>query len=280
VQGRKFKQSFYVLAGMDEDEDDIIATIGIPQVGTLYRGAVCLGHDVREISPVMNPHTGLPGVLCEVVIDFDNDVTPDDADQPNTDPENRRARVNWTGELEDELLERDAITGDPIETPAHEAILVTAPTMIHILEITRYETWPFNPLTNFLYGGKLNSAPFYDAPIGTAWLQPIEAPEEELEGSRYVHATYRVKFKIKEDPENPGQMLADTWKMRLLCQGQQFINQSNGKVERNLDDNGDPVKTNLSLFGRRLGPSEDPEYLLFNRLSKTDLNDLNLGPFA
>lgn len=283
VTATQFKKSFYVLAAPTETEADIIATIGVPQVGTLHLGAVCRGHDVRELESVMNPYTGEPGALCEVIGEFDNDIDPGDVeDQEDTPPENRRAKVNWTSHFEDEVLEKDTVTGKPIATSAGERILITSPTPICVLEVSRYETWPFNPLTLLLYGGRVNDDDFYGAPTGTAWMQPIDAPEEDLEGQRYVHATYRVFFKMKFDPDNPTEFLPDTWKAKLLNQGQQYIDESTSprKIKRATDDEGNPIKVNLDEDGHRLGPDDDPTYSEFNRLYKKDLNDLNLGPYA
>lgn len=283
VSAQQDRQSFYVLADPSETRDDILQTVGVPQVGTLYLGSVCRGHDVRELESVFNPFTQGPGVLCEVIAEFDNDVDPDEAqNQETTAPENRRAVVNWHGEFEEEALEKDVVTGKPIAVSNGERALLVAPVPICVLEVSRYETWPFNPLTMLLYSGRLNSQDFYDAPEGTAFLEPIEAPEETLEGTRYVHATYRVKFKMKFDPENPGEFLKDTWKARILNQGNVYIDESTSPrtIRRSVDKEGNPIKVNLDEDGHRLGVDDDPTYSEFNRLTKTDLNELNLGPFA
>lgn len=285
VTAREFKQSFYVLGTPDEDEDDIVGAIGVPHVATLYAGAVCRGHEVKEIQPVTNPRTGDPGILYEVVGLFDNDIDPAEIqDQQDTDPTERRARVDWRGEFTEETLERDAIDGVPIATSAGERIVVTHPIPIIILEISRYESWPVDPLTVLEYSGRVNSEDFYGAPEGTAWLQPIEGPEEEVEGTLYVAAHYIVKFKIKEDPENPDEFLKDTWKMRLLDQGNlAFLPFSEPLTALQvLDDNGNPRTANLDGEGYKLpdGPDQEPVFREFNRFTKVDLNDLNLGPFA
>ena len=138
-----------MLGGLNDTTDEVIATIGVPKFGTLYQGALCLGHEVRELEPVMNPHTGQPGVLYEVVGDFDNDISADDADEKDTPPENRRAVVNWDAELEEELLEKDAITGAAIQTSANEPILITGPVLIHTLEITPLRDLALRSLDQF-----------------------------------------------------------------------------------------------------------------------------------
>lgn len=282
--GRNFKKAFYLVAGPDETEDDWLATIGVPQRGTLYQGAYCLSHDFKEVTPVLNPYTGQPGVLVEVMCEFTNDISADEAEDDNDDPTQRRAKVNWSSEFEEEVLEKDAVTGDPIETEAGEPYIVTHPYPISILEVSRYEQWPFNPLTLLLYGGRLNDVDFYGAPRGSAWLQPIQAPEEEVGGELFVRATYVLKFKIKFDPENPSQFLEDTWQADILQQGTQAVTGLTGEgdpiIQRITDKNGNPIRVKLAEGGTILGEGLDPYYKRVNRLTYTDINDLNLGPFA
>jgi len=259
VTAKEFQKSFYVLGTQDEGESSLVATIGVPQRGTLYEGALCLGHQIRESASVLNPYTQTLGILAEIVAEFTNDISPN--------------------EFEDEVLDKDPVTGDPIETTAHERLILTGPQPIPILEVSRYEQWPFNPVTLLVYSGRLNEVDFYGAPRGTALLQPIQAPEEELEGELFVKATYRVKFKMKFDPDNPSQFLEDTWKAELLNQGQQYLDDE-GKIKRATDANGNPIKVNLAEDGTVLDPEAEPHYVKFNRFTYADLNDLNLGPYA
>ncbi len=278
VTGRDYHQSFYVLAAASETEDSIRGTIGVPTIGTHYEGAYCISHDVKELTPCRNPFTGAASILCEVTCEFTNDISGPDADQEETekDPEDRSPVVNWTSEFEEEVLEKDVVTGEPIQTRAGEQIIITGPIPVPVLEVIRYETFPFNPVTLLLYGGRINSAAFYGAPEGTAWLQPIEAPEVRIEGKKYVHATYRVRFKMREDPEEPGTFLKNTWRARLLHQGQQYLDDG-GKPVQATDENGNPIRVNLDDEGKVTGT---PQYLNFNRLHKINLNDLNLGPYV
>src|SRR5690606_9618028 len=117
-----FNRTFYVAATPEEDGDDVRQAVGIPQIGTPYKGAVCRRHMVKESTRCRNPFTGMPGFLYEVDIEFDNDINPDDADGGS--PTERRARGRWRTETTEEVLTQDVITGDPIRNAANYPILV------------------------------------------------------------------------------------------------------------------------------------------------------------
>lgn len=274
------KLAFYVLSSPGEDEDDILSAVGLPQIFSPYRGTYCKTLDIKESEPVMNPYTGQPGILSEVECGFDNNFSADDQEDQENPPEERRPKISWHGENEDEVLEKDAETGEPIQTVAREPIIMTAPVVYQTLQIRRFEAFPFEPLVGLLYPNKLNSNTFWGAPTGTAWMQPIEAGEdEEIEGQLYVAVTYRIKFKMVQG--TGGQFESDTWKTNTLHQGTQYFdpNEDVTKTVKALDSRGEPVTILLAGDGTPLDASLDPQYLRFNRFKKIDFDALNLGPF-
>lgn len=201
--------------------------------------------------------------------------------------------MRWSSDTEEDVLERDAITGMPIVTSAGEPINVTHPVTNPVLEIKGYFNAPFDPDVILLYNNKVNSDDFYGAPEGTAFMSSITADDEEvINERRVVPATFTIKFKLREDPDNPGSLMRDTWHLKLLNQGQFYLDyvQEEQTVTRRrlraLDENGHPIMVNLRLDGSALPltneghPVADATYLDFNRFTKIDFNNLNLGPYG
>ena len=142
--------------------------------------------------------------------------------------------INWTSETMDEVIEEDAETGDKILNPNGEVILVTRPEAIPILEITRYEHYPFDPTIITYFENTLNLLDFYGSRSGTVWCYNIEAPMEVIENTRYCKVTYRFKFRIKWDED--GNQITNTWQTKTPLRGF-FI--------RRLDENGALTKPEL-----------------------------------
>lgn len=281
TESRRFEKSFYVLADLNDDEDAVRNTTGVPPIASPYQGAVCRGHKPEERGRVRNPLTGQPGILWEVVCSFDNDITPDDAEDAGggSAPTSRRPKIRWRGVLEDEVLERDAIDGIPITTTAGEKVLVTHPVPYPILEVRRFENRPYEPLNILNYVSHTNENPFYGAPTGSALMLPIEADEVEVDGEPYVEAVYQIQFKLIRDPDNPSQFLPDGWKYRYLNNGHIYIDTVTGKYVRAVDEEGNPIKVNLDEGGYRISEDAEPTYSERNRFPKADFDNLNLGPF-
>jgi hypothetical protein len=283
VEAREFKRTFLVVATPDEDEDDIRTAVGIPQIATLYKGAVCRGHDVKESSPVRNPFTGQRGFLYEVDVAFDNDVNPDDAGGAGqgTSPTSRRPKCRWRCETVNEVIPRDVITGDPIVNRAGYPIVATSPIADYIREITRYENYPFDPTVFLAFQNRTNSVEFYGAPEGCAWLFDIESDEEDVDGTLYERVTYRVRFRIRTDPDT-GDLQPDTWKASFLNYGPTHrpFSAEDDPIRAVDKVTGEPIEVNLDDDGLILQPGEPVIYIKFNDKLKADLNFLNLGPYA
>jgi len=276
---KTFTNTYYVLGDtLNDTEETIKATSGLPVLFALLRGTLCKRIVCKETNRIKHPVTGVNAGLWEVKADFDSDVDPESEQSPLA----MEPRVRWTGETEDEVLERDPITGDPIETDAGEPIIITTPSARPILEVERYEAWPFNPQVILDYANKANSTPFYGAPTGTAFMLPMHSEEETIEQVKYAKVIYRIKFKLRID-ESTGQLEEDTWKAKPLHQGYYFMKQQdpfNDVRTLNTDENGQPLLTNLENgTGRKLAQGADPQYKEINRVAKANFNNLNLGPF-
>lgn len=280
---REFKQTYIILADdTTQTELNIRLTPGLPLLWQIVNGAVCITKDFKEVTTCGHPLTGVTTILWEATLSFTTNI---DVGQ-NASPENIPPVVRWTGETEDELLEKDPITLEAIQTEANEALLTNAPIILPILEITRYEFHPFNPSVMLDFVHHTNSTVFYGAPVGSALMLPMEVDEEVLDSSgvsvKFVRVTYRIKFKIKTEGAT---LLDDTWKLRLLHHGAKYRPDPGDQPEAFLDKHKNPQTINLKTNklhpgegGTRLPDTFPAEYLEFNRFSKVNFNILSLGP--
>jgi len=273
---RTFSRVYYVLADtLADDELAIVGTVGIPPLFTLYNGMSVRGQAPRETTRVIHPVTDVATTLWEVTISYSNAVDPDD----DEDPLNLDAVIRWFGETEEEILEKDAITGRPIQTDADEPILITTPYVVPVLEIKRYEVYPFIPNVILDFSHHTNSAVFWGVPAGHALFMPPEVDEETVEGVKYAVVTYRIKFKIK-----PGQ--AEPWQARVLHHGFKYRETPGAKPTIYQDRHGNPATVNLVSreddapnAGTKLADGANPHFKQWHRFQKIDFNILSLGPF-
>ena len=277
---KTFSLTYYVLAdSLDEDEADISNATGIPPKFYPLRGCFCIAHHPKEIQTVVHPVSGALTTLWELTADFDSEAESDD-DVP---PESRPPKYRWTPETEEEMLERDVVTGAPIQTACGERILITHPVVVPVLEIVRWEFYPFDPNVMLYFANRTNSAPFWGAPAGTALMLPMEVGEYELipvagASVRYVPVTYRIKFKLRPDPARPSTLLANPWMSRVLHQGFLYRTAPGEAPEIHVDSNNRPSPVNLAADGTE-NTSGTPYFLEFHRHALANFNVLSLGPF-
>lgn len=272
---------YFVLAdNAFQTEDNIYGTAGLPVLWSVANFGVCQSLKIDEKSSVFrHPNTGVKTILWTVKANFDSQIDIDQ-DEP---PAAKTPTVRWTGETEEEVLERDPITGVEVATEAEEPIILTTPIILPVLEITRYEGYPFNPNIMLDYCHHTNSTTFWGAPPGSALMMPMDVDEEVIEQVRYVRVTYRIKFKIKKDGAT---FLQDTWKARVLHHGFKRRLEAGAEPETYTDEKGNPATVNLKTNelhpgegGMKLDNNAPAEYLEFNRFTKVNFNNLFLGPF-
>jgi hypothetical protein len=281
---REFSLTYVVMGDhINQTENDILAASGIPPVFYPLRGAYCKDRTATEEERIINPMTGELAGLWEVKCDFSSEV---DVDNDGKEPEARTPRVRWTGETEDEPLEWDAIDARPVQTTAGEPIVSTTPVAYPVLEIQRYEIYPFDPDVILDYSNRTNKTTFYGSPPGTAWMMPPSAEEPEIiEGRKYSNVTYRIKFKIKKvviPMLGNKTALTGEWMFRPRNRGYLYI--PDDKTDKkdaivNVDAHRNPVQCDLDEDGHKLKKGEDPVYLGFNRVPEAEFNNLSLGPF-
>jgi len=284
IRRKTFKKTFIVLADtVAQIDDDILATAGIPPLFSVQNSAFCIGlHPKEEDRIRRHPVTGVPTILWEVVADFDSnlDRSEEEEDKP---PESKTPKTNWSGETEEEVLTEDVITGAPIQTAAEEPIIITGSVVRPILEIRRYEFWPFDPDVIVSFAAKVNATEFYGAPEGSALMLPMSTEEQLIDRIRYNLVTYRIKFNIKPSDFGVGLQL-NTWQAKVLHHGFKHrvpfgVGNVPGEPEVFTDKFGNPATVNLDFEGVKIADGEDPVFLTFNRYAKVDFNILSLGPF-
>jgi hypothetical protein len=279
---KKFGLCYLVISdNHSQTEDDIRAlTVGLPAIGTPVSGCWCVRQKFKERGRIKHPVTGVPAILWEGLFDFSSDYNSDHEGDQNENPTSAPPVVRWQAEMEDEILERDPITGRRILTSAGEPITVKIPVAHPILEVTRMENAPFDPDIILTYVNHVNSSTFYGAPPGCALMLPIEADEQDVNGTMYAQVRYRVKFNVKR--RGSVGLEAETYMLRLLDQGYYYRPEPGKPAIQALDKNAQPITVNLKADGTRL-PSTAPDsaahFVNFNKYPRADLNLLNLGPF-
>ena len=265
-----------------ETEDDIIDAPGIPPRWYPINGAVCVAHDANQIQTVRNPVTGAICDIWEVTAYFDTRAIPDDCGDSILC---KRPKIRWYGETEDEVMVYDE-DGQPVVTDAGEAIIITKPYTIAVLEIQRYENAPFDPDVILAYGNHTNATTFWGAPPGSALMVPPESEEEVINNVVYANTTYTIKFKIR-DLTIVADLLdipvleanENSWHYVALHQGYMFRPAPDRPPQIAQDKQGQPITVNLARGGTKLPPGDVANYKYFKRHPRVDFNNLSLGPF-
>jgi len=290
--------TYYVLTDdLSEGEPEVQVATNLPLVGTsLYKGYVCYRKRARQTAIVWNhPVYGVPCALYEVDVEFSNQIEASgsggvSATEP-LDPTQKRPVIRWHAETIQRQMFFDA-NWVPVRTPCDEVIYVEKEDVIPVLEITRYEEYPFNPTNFFNYANKTNSTPFYGASAGQAWMAPMEAEEEIINGRPYERVTYRIKFDLIPAPTTiallkwTGSAWASVvdygadyspWDAMPLAEGYLYRTTAGTKPVAG-GNVGDKRKFNLNADGT-INTSSTPNFLRFQKCGRANFNNLSLGPF-
>ena len=241
-QTKRGRQTYIVLSdNLSQDGETIRQTSPLPQIGTTVNGQTVCGHHPREVSRVNHPVTNVPAILWEVDVDTDSSVKP----SSDTIPE-----VDWEGDMEKMLHERDVMTGVRIMTTAGEPIFQEMEVVEPILVISRREAYPFSPNTQLLYAGRVNRTTFWGVPPGSALMLPIRSKEDWNNNVKVCNVEYRIKFRILVDWL--GNFQPNAWQSRPLNNGQLVRPTKGKKAIIHLDRQGNPAKVNLDVDGTKL----------------------------
>lgn len=272
----EFTDTHIVIANSESDSvATVVATSGLPSLYSSKGGAYAITCNPKEQGTVVHPVSGAITILWHIEYEYTSNINPDDGGGGSSlAPESKPPVISWDSENIKEVLKFDKMTGDPIVTTADEQILVEEDIACPVLEIQRYEVWPFDPSVQLDYVNKINLYTFYGAPQGCAKMQSIKSKEEYINAVKYAHVTYRIMFK----PTNPSNgITSHTWTLRLLNQGTMYRERFTDQTPRvYLDLKGKPATVNLDLNGHTLNPGLPPVSLEFNKYDYIDFTPLGL----
>lgn len=261
---------FVVSESISTTDTSIVATAGIPQIGDLVDGAPVRRHRATEVGRVQYGNT--PRILWKVTIETDTRFDPSSSSS-SEDPTDMRPRRRWYTNKEKRRIEKD-VNGDPIQTANGEEILYERSVIKSVLEIERYENYPFDPSVHIDYCNHSNDATFYGAPIGTAIIDDIQSEEEVVSGVTYCKVRYVIVFLILfEDGVPLENTIAD---VTFLHQGYLVRANATAKPSTVLDKHGHPRKCNLEEDGTETPEGTTPTFVTFPDIPYATFDDLNL----
>lgn len=290
--------NYYVMTNdIYEGWADVKVATNLPRKGiTVLNGQVCDSIEGSVYEPIRrNPTTGVPCTLWKVKVGFTNQIesgTGGGTLEP-TNPLMKRPEISWVDEDAPGVITEDS-EGTQLMTTAKEPIIVEGNRTIAVLTIARYEAYPFNPQTIFLYKGTTNLQTFYGAPKGRAFMAGIQSNEEIIDNKVYCKVVYRIKF----DPNTPATstipqrfykfsgatwvpMTAEEfspWDIFARNSGYNYL-PAVGQKPTTGGKTGSKVKFDLKADGTVIDPTTDPVlFLRFKRIQQ-NFGNLNLGPF-
>ena len=275
---RTFKREFIVISDyMDEDETSILSSVGIPPINSYLQGAVCVSQDAEEEEPI-RWYNGTDQMKWKVVCGFDSDRDTSESEQP---PTARTPEVDWSTSMSEENMPQD-VNGNYVANSVGDRIDVRVPRANSILEIRRYEAYPYNPNTLLFYGGCVNDSVFYGAPRGSVFMEAIQSTKTEVDGAVYSNTTYRMNFKLRYDAS--GNIFPDSWVVFVPNTGFSYLKTAGDMATKTriTDDEGGQKEDWLELDGTiRPGPptNDFPVQLQFPPYFYRNFSALSLGPY-
>jgi len=278
---KTFEMVYTILADNSiQNEEDIRVTQNLPYVGLVLRGAACNRVKVKEEDS--------SALHWSAHCSFDSTAQPEseEDDENDTPPDQRTPEIEWTFETLEEVLEQDAITEEPIVNSINEPIVVTAPLVVPVLTVKKFQN-SFDPDVILRYANHVNSGTFYGAPAKAALMAGIQDKPVEINGQTWREVTYFVKFKIRKDT---GDNLKPGWQLQLMNHATRHVLLADDiedptKWESFKDKDGNLTTGHISdgvnalLHKGADNTGEDPVFLSFNRFPEADFDNLTLGPF-
>ncbi len=287
--------------GIKSSSADAVLVSGVPVLyESTINNAVCRALRPEDRGSVH--YGGSLVTLWAIVAEFDNEINVETQQGQGINPEDPTSyppSVRWTSENEQQALQFDAISGDPVVTKACEKIAASHPFTIPILRYSRYEIGRFDPDIILEYTNHTNNEPFLGAPSGCALMSAIESDEKYIENSLFSLVTYVIKFKMIRaqqitrtgQPTISGGFEEDGWALKPLHQGHKYFKETNTAADapigscpddakyavQYLDDDGNPVPILLDQYGYALGENEQVAYLKFHKHPKASFTPLGIS---
>jgi len=301
---------YYVIAyDLTTDPASIADTPGIPRLWQNYNGLICNKVDPSEQQNVMHPRR--PGVqtsLWVVSTQFSSRPDPSKEDydysKGKLNPTEKPADYSWQTEHETYQLHNDAVyeywppetEPDPfpnfprnwyeglakIQTAADEPRPLDSSQGWPIVNISRYECYPFDPDLIYRYVNRTNVTTFMGAPSGCALMHAITSVDEMVESVKYIRVTYTIKFRMRRNDDD-SDWLIDQWRFPLPNYGSiRYDDQDEGTrtQHRILDSEQQPVEGWLNPYGQEIpgAPTDQQQILWFYQYGFVDFDPLKLQP--
>lgn len=275
----------YLVLGddMDTNEEDILGTTGIPKLYQSVAGTFCKKISPKETDVItIHPIQGDRCTLWKVQCDFDSDLdlaqSGGGGGDPDTEPDEKRPVVNWLSQEIEEHWEFDALTDEPLETKCGEPIIASRQRTLPLLEIIRFEPYPFDPELILEFGNAVNSFPFWGAPAGCAKMKAPQARETTINGETWCQVTYHILFKMRWSTLL-NDYWSDEWVRKIAHVGYKYFRDPGDTEPRIfMPSPGQPSKTRLAADGTRLDDGLPTVQLWFHECPYKDFGSLNLEP--
>lgn len=297
-----FSITYYVVSDfIEQPADEILETTGLPRLRRAFNGGVCRELRPKQTQTVIHPVSGDLVDLWEVEAMISTNYDPNEKE----DPERNDPTVRWSSETEEEALMTDVMTGEVIRTAADEPIIAKKTVHYPILEITRYEKYPFNPVVILAYVNKCNKKKFYGAPPGAALMTAIESEREVINQMLYARVTYRIKFGVspidtgklagQDRAKNavlgivagavanavpaavPNFLKQNSLAIRsTLNSGYKYRKAAGEKPQLFIGKTGNPEKVNLAKDGTILADDKEPTLIFYYQHQFADFSGLSL----
>ena len=269
---RRYSVSFDVIAdSIDETWTSILNTPRLPKLLEDWKGDGCrCKRRTPKEAHTMHYHGKLT-ILWEIDCEFDSEVVFKDFSK---DPTEWPIELSLSSEDVTEILEKDVVTGAPIQNPNGEKIQIEVPKSYPVIEFSRYENYPDNPLgvaalaaKIAYYANTVNADTFLGCAPGNCFMHAPRATRESINGGYYFKVTYRITLRPGLQP----------YKARPLCEGYTFRGFVGANVRSTAEKYGQNIKINLNLDGMEIAESEEPVYLEFNQYAPVNFADLALA---
>ncbi|MBQ9454833.1 MAG: hypothetical protein IJU53_04095 [Thermoguttaceae bacterium] len=267
---RKYSVIFSIVAdSVDETWTSILNTPKLPKLLEDWKGdgCRCKSRTPKEAHTI---HFNRKlTILWEVECTFDSEVVfkPFETDDPLQWP----IELSLSTEDVTELLTQDVVTGKPIQNPNGEKIQIEVPRSYPVIEFSRYESYPDNPLgvaqlaaKIAYYSNKLNADTFLGCSPGNCFMHAPRAMREAINGGYFFKVTYRITIRGGLEP----------YKARPLCEGYTYRVAKGFNIRSTAEIYGQNIKINLDLDGVE---SDEPVYLAFNQYESVVFADLGLA---
>lgn len=260
-----FSIIYTVIADQNETFASILATPGIPRIGSYSAGLMC-----KKLSPSRETlviGNGQTKSKWTITAEYSSEI--DDIDPTELPPE-----VSWTSEIFEEVLRKD-LNGKPIQTVPGEPLILTGRKAMPVLTISRTENAPFNPSIILNYTNTINSGAFWGAAAKSALLESIQAKYKQIEltnGNKkwFVDTTYVIKFKKIPNVDEP-------WKASVLHHGSKYFQNAEDEAQAWEDGRGNNGTYNLDRNGFLLADNADPVYLDFDIYEQRNFDALKIN---